>query len=122
MAGQANTQSQQQPQRSGPFLTGDLITWLQGQSFNNILLLTILTCIAYGSYWLATVAIPSHLSQIQKGYEELQDRYHVESQQQRDTYQRTSDRDYETIRSLLKGNHGVDLPPLAEKRMTKTVP
>ena len=52
-------------------LTTKAIEWLTGQSFNNLLLLMILASFAWFAHHSITVAVPSHLRQIQEGYETI---------------------------------------------------
>lgn len=52
---------------------GQFVTWLTGQSFNNVLLVLILGAILYGGWWGITVGVPQHLQQIQAGYRESND-------------------------------------------------
>lgn len=72
-----------------------LATWLTGQNFNNILLLTI---IVGGAYCLDRI-VPAHLTQIQRGYEKegqanremirtLDEAHREERKETRDLYDR----------------------------------
>jgi len=61
-------------------------TWLTGQSFNNVLLLLILVAIGWGGKYAGTVAIPTHLKQIQDGYETIDSRHREERSELRQQY------------------------------------
>lgn len=69
-----------------------VITWLSGQPFNNVLLIMIFTAMGWGMHYSVTVAIPAHLQQIQTGYrdvvEECQERHQAERESTIKTYDR----------------------------------
>lgn len=67
-------------------LTSQVVSWAAGQPFNNVLLLAILGAIMWGGWFAMTTAIPSHLRQIQEGYESLTDAHREERKELRDTY------------------------------------
>lgn len=50
-----------------------VIAWASGQPFNNVLLSAILGAIGWCGYWAIAVGVPSHLRQIQEGYQRIQD-------------------------------------------------
>lgn len=82
--------------------TKTVINWLTGQSFNNILLVSILCAIAWGMYFIvtiATAAIPLHLDQIQKGYE----RIHESNARDREEIIRQYDKWFDYIQRNGKG-------------------
>jgi hypothetical protein len=58
---------------SGPHIPNptDVMKWAKTQPFTNILLILILGAIAWVSHHLLTVSVPSHLQQIQDGYERI---------------------------------------------------
>jgi hypothetical protein len=68
------------------------VEWLLGQPFNNIMLVLIFVSIAYGSRYVITEAIPSHLRQIQEGYRELDINHRDERLQTQEWYERMMDR------------------------------
>jgi hypothetical protein len=45
--------------------------YASGQSFNNLLLAAILGAITWGIWWTISQGVPSHLRQIQDGYEKV---------------------------------------------------
>jgi len=67
-------------------LTSQVVSWAAGQPFNNVLLLAILFCIGWGGWFAVTTAIPSHLKQIQTGYESLTEAHREERKELRETY------------------------------------
>ena len=67
-------------------LTSQVVSWAAGQPFNNVLLLAILGSIMWGGYFAMTTAIPSHLQQIQTGYEALTNAHREERKELRETY------------------------------------
>jgi hypothetical protein len=69
-------------------LTSQVVSWAAGQPFNNVLLLAILFCIGWGGYYTVTVGIPSHLNQIQKGYESLTESHRDERERTLELYDR----------------------------------
>ena len=73
-------------------LTTQIITWAAGQPFNNVLLMAILCAIAWGGYYTMTVGIPSHLNQIQKGYESLTESHRDDREQTQQLYDRWMNR------------------------------
>lgn len=64
------------------------VAWIAGQPFNNVLLIAILFCIGWGGYYTVTVGIPSHLQQIQKGYESLTESHRDEREHTLELYDR----------------------------------
>lgn len=46
--------------------------WMQGQSFNNVLLVAILAALGWGTYWTMSEAVPVHIEMIQTGYKEIE--------------------------------------------------
>jgi hypothetical protein len=50
----------------------DVMKWASTQPFTNILLILILGAIAWVSHHVLTVSVPSHLQQIQDGYERIE--------------------------------------------------
>ena len=48
--------------------------WLFGQEANTVALYLILMAIGYGGWWTVTTGIPKHLTQIQEGYQSLDER------------------------------------------------
>jgi hypothetical protein len=73
-------------------ITAQVIAWAAGQPFNNVLLMAILCAIAWGGYYTMTVGIPSHLNQIQKGYESLTESHRDEREQTQQLYDRWMNR------------------------------
>lgn len=71
---------------SKPNLTSQVVAWAAGQPFNNVLLLAILGSIMWGGWFAMTTAIPSHLKQIQEGYESLSNSHREERKELRETY------------------------------------
>ena len=69
-----------------------IIEWAAGQPFNNVLLIVILTSIGWIGHYSMTIAIPSHLKQIQDGYQSLDATHHAERKQTLETYDRWIDR------------------------------
>lgn len=63
--------------------TSQIIKWASGQPFNNVLLMTILASFGWACWHGITTAIPSHLKQIQAGYESLDDKHTTEREQSR---------------------------------------
>ena len=59
---------------SGPHIPNptDVMKWASTQPFTNILLILILGAIAWVSHHVLTVSVPSHLQQIQDGYERIE--------------------------------------------------
>jgi hypothetical protein len=73
-------------------ITSQVIAWAAGQPFNNVLLMAILFSIGWGGYYTMTVGIPSHLQQIQKGYESLTESHRDEREQTQQLYDRWMNR------------------------------
>jgi hypothetical protein len=73
-------------------LTAQVINWAAGQPFNNVLLLALLACVAWGGYYTVTVGIPSHLNQIQKGYESLTESHRDERERTQQLYDKWMNR------------------------------
>tara|TARA_R110000868_G_scaffold178017_1_gene417404 strand:- start:1523 stop:1819 length:297 start_codon:yes stop_codon:yes gene_type:complete len=73
-------------------ITAQVIAWAAGQPFNNVLLMAILFSIGWGGYYTVTVGIPSHLQQIQKGYESLTESHRDEREQTLQLYDRWMNR------------------------------
>lgn len=48
-----------------------IVAWLTGQSFTNILLASVLSAIAYLGYYVLTIAMPGALKDVQVGYETI---------------------------------------------------
>jgi hypothetical protein len=71
-----------------PKITNQIITWAAGQPFNNVLLLAILFCIGWGGWYTVTTGIPSHLQQIQRGYESLTESHREERERTQQLYDR----------------------------------
>ena len=80
-----------------------VISWASGQPFNNVLLSAILGAIGWCGYWAISIGVPSHLRQIQDGYQQLHDQdrelidrleaqHREERKQILDTYDRWMDR------------------------------
>ena len=69
-------------------LKTQLVAWVAGQPFNNVLLLAIFASIMYGTYFAMNTAIPSHLQQIQKGYESLTENHRDERRHTLEMYDR----------------------------------
>lgn len=74
------------PDESKSNLTSQVVAWAAGQPFNNVLLLAILGAIMWGGWFAMTTAIPSHLKQIQQGYESLTEAHREERKELRETY------------------------------------
>lgn len=72
--------------------TESAVKWLAGQSFNNILLIAILTAIGWGSHYGLTIAVPAHLRMIQSGYETLDKSHQTERGEMRLMYDKWFDR------------------------------
>ena len=73
-------------------LTQQAVTWITGQSFNNVLLVLILCAIGWGGWYSLTTVIPSHLKQIQQGYETIDNRHREERESTIRTYDKWFDR------------------------------
>ena len=69
-----------------------IIEWVAGQPFNNVLLIVIVASIGWIGHYSMTIAIPSHLKQIQDGYQSLDVSHQKERQQTLETYDRWIDR------------------------------
>jgi ABC-type thiamine transport system substrate-binding protein len=82
-------------------------SWLTGQSFNNILLMSILACIMWGGWFAMTTAIPAHLQQIQNGYESLTDSHREERERTQQLYDRWMNR---TGSDRVHGSKVADVP------------
>lgn len=67
-------------------LISQVVSWAAGQPFNNVLLLAILGAIMWGGWFAMTTALPSHLKQIQTGYEALTNAHREERKELRETY------------------------------------
>ena len=68
-----------------------VVEWLTGQSFNNILLLTILVAIGAGGKYCLDVVIPAHLKMIQNGYERIDQTHRTEREETIRVYDRWLD-------------------------------
>jgi hypothetical protein len=75
-----------------PSIKTQVIAWAAGQPFNNVLLLAILCAIGWGGYYTVTVGIPSHLQQIQQGYESLTESHRDERERTMELYDRWMNR------------------------------
>jgi hypothetical protein len=75
-----------------PKITSQIVAWAAGQPFNNVLLLALLACVAWGGYYTVTVGIPSHLNQIQKGYESLTESHRDERERTQQLYDKWMNR------------------------------
>jgi hypothetical protein len=75
-----------------PSIKSQVIAWAAGQPFNNVLLLAILCAIGWGGYYTVTVGIPSHLNQIQQGYESLTESHRDERERTLELYDRWMNR------------------------------
>lgn len=73
-------------------ITEQAVTWITGQSFNNVLLVLILCAIAWGGWYSLTTVIPAHLRQIQQGYETIDNRHREERESTIRTYDKWFDR------------------------------
>ena len=65
---------------------------LLGQEANTIVLIAILVAIGAAFWWAMTTGIPAHLSQIQAGYERLDDRHEKARIEDRTLFKETLDR------------------------------
>lgn len=100
--------------------------WLSGQSFNNVLLLSILVAIGAGGWY----GIPAAINQIHTGHKDAVDKFREEAGAQRavfekmtllqrEAYERSSDREYSTTRTLLE-REGIKLPPMEVRAKSGT--
>lgn len=69
-------------------LKEQIVHWAAGQPFNNVLLLAILGAIAWLGHYGLTTAIPTHLEQIQSGYEKLNKSHESERTRTLEVYDR----------------------------------
>ena len=74
----------------------EVIKWLSGQPFNNVLLLAILAALGWGAHYSVTVAVPSHLKQIQEGYKEVISEVHSKHETERSHLHEERERILET--------------------------
>lgn len=81
-------------------ITSQIVTWAAGQPFNNVLLLAIFVAIGWIGYYSMTTAIPSHLNQIQKGYESLTESHRDERERTQQLYDKWMNR------TLIENIHG----------------
>ena len=65
---------------------------LLGQEANTIVLIAILCAIGYLFWWAMTTGVPAHLSQIQAGYEKIDERHEKSRADDRVLYKETLDR------------------------------
>lgn len=65
---------------------------LLGQEANTIVLIAILCAIGYSFWWAMTTGIPAHLSQIQAGYERIDERHEKSRADDRMLFKETLDR------------------------------
>lgn len=77
-------------------ITIAILNWLSGQPFNNVLLLAIFTAIGWGAHYAMTVAVPSHLKQIQEGYKAVISDVHSKHESERASLQMERERIIET--------------------------
>lgn len=73
-------------------VVSQILSWASGQPFNNVLLLLILGTFAYSLWFAMNQVIPSHLNQIQKGYESLVESHKDERERTILTYDKWVDR------------------------------
>lgn len=107
---------QPEPDEMRGSITHSVWKYLSGQEFNNVMLFLILS--ALGA--LAWYGTPAMLNQIQQGYDRAQSRYIEDASRIRQSYERTSERDYQVIQTLLR-ERGIELPstPRASARPTE---
>ena len=90
-------------------VTAQILSWAAGQPFNNVLLLMILSTFSYGLWFGMQTAIPSHLKQIQDGYEKLVESHKDERERTIQTYDKWVDRMTKTtVESPPEGNGAKD--------------
>lgn len=90
------------------------ISWAKGQPYNNLLLSAIFAVMCWTGHYAVTVAIPSHLKQIQEGYREITVDMQERHQQEREQAIKTYDRWIEWIRednAARKGRPAGDASP-----------
>lgn len=68
------------------------INKLLGQEANTIVLIAILCAIGYSFWWAMTTGVPAHLSQIQAGYEKIDERHEKSRADDRALFKETLDR------------------------------
>ena len=73
-------------------LKSKAVDWITGQSFNNVLLLCILVSGGWAIRFAITEAIPTHIREIQHGYEQLHDRHMQERETIRTQFDQWLDR------------------------------
>ena len=79
-----------------------VVEWATGQSFNNILLLGILVCMAWLGWYTITVGIPQHLKAIQAGYEFKDAQHETERIRTLEFYDRWHGRTHQTTDGEIK--------------------
>lgn len=72
------------------------VQWLAGQPFSNVLLVAILGSLLWFGHYSLTVAVPSHLKQIQDGYDRIDRNHRDEREMLRQTYEKWIDRRSQT--------------------------
>lgn len=81
-----------------------LVRWIAGQGIVSGILCLILGAMLYGGYYAMHTAIPSHLKQIQEGYE----RQTTEHTKQIDRITASQDKERETMFRLIEKRVAVD--------------
>jgi len=69
-----------------------VLSWLSSQPFTNVLLLLIFSAGCVGAYYGVTQAIPSHLQQIQSGYEKIEQSNEKQIDRMLTVFEKTLDR------------------------------
>lgn len=81
-------------------LTKQGFRWLFGQEANTVILVMLLASILYGMKYAMDTAIPSHLKQIQAGYQEVAEQHVQEVKHSNETFDKASERQERLLREI----------------------
>ena len=84
-----------------PLVPQKAIDWLAGQSFNNVLLVSILVFMGCAAYY-AVNQIPLHLKQIQEGYEKIELNHTRQVESNVKAFTEDQERDSKLVDELLR--------------------
>lgn len=82
------------------------VRWLWKQGPTTVLLFLILGAITWGGHYSITTAIPQHLQQIQKGYENVIEQATTEHRKVVDSIEKSHESERQLYRELLRGSKG----------------